>query len=157
LSDGGIAAYRLAAFSTLNIEKLVTIGSRWHVNDALLIKGILLKVTPESWKKKFPEMYNLYQRLNPEPDFDRLMQALVVMWLDQSAAGYPNEQLKQWTNPMLITRGDKDRLTSGKSAADLAGLLKNAMLLNIPFAGHVAFNDQPEIFKIALQQFLLTS
>src|SRR6266849_8656389 len=29
-SDGGIVAYRLASLTSLNITKLVTIGSRWH-------------------------------------------------------------------------------------------------------------------------------
>ena len=154
LSDGGITAYRLAVFSSLHIERLITMGARWHMNDAILIKGVLLKITPESWREKFPEMYTAYQKLNPEPNFNELMQALLAMWLDEGESGYPNEQLKQLACSLLIVRGDKDNLLSRKSAAGLADLLKNAVLLNIPFAGHVAFVDQPEIFKISLQQFL---
>jgi pimeloyl-ACP methyl ester carboxylesterase len=153
-SDGGITAYRLAAFSILNIEKLVTIGSRWHVNDALRSEELFLKLTPESWENKFPETVTLYQKLNSEPDFDHLFSEVIGTWLDKGESGYPNEQLKQLACPLLIVRGDQDHLISGKSVAELAGLVKNAMLLSIPFAGHAAFKDQPEIFKILLQQFL---
>ncbi|MDB5133906.1 MAG: putative hydrolase, alpha/beta fold family [Mucilaginibacter sp.] len=153
-SDGGITTYRLAVFNPLNIEKMVTIGSRWHVNDALRSEELFLKLTPESWKNKFPEMVTLYQKLNPEPDFDHLFSEVIGMWLDKGKSGYPNEQLKQLACPLLIVRGDQDHLISGKSVADLAGLVKNSMLLSIPFAGHAAFKDQPEIFKISLQLFL---
>jgi len=153
-SDGGIVAYRLAAFSDLSIEKLITIGSRWQVADALRTKDLFLKITPESWKNKFPWMYELYQKLNPEPDFDKLTKDLIAMWLDESLSGYPNMQLKKFEGSTLIVRGDADHLTTAKSLAELSRILKNAMLLNIPFAGHAAFIDQPEIFKIAVKQFL---
>jgi pimeloyl-ACP methyl ester carboxylesterase len=154
LSDGGVTAYRLATYSIINIEKLVTIGSRWHLNDALLTESLFLKMTPDGWKTKFPATYTLYQKLNPEPDFNKLFSALIAMWLDKGHSGYPNEQLKHIACSLLIVRGDKDHLISRKSVAELAGLVENSMLLNIPFTGHVAFADQPEIFKISLRKFL---
>jgi len=154
LSDGGITAYRLAASGVFKIEKLVTVGSRWHINDALITEDLFLKISAESWKKKFPGTFTLYQKLNPEPDFDRLFSSLIAMWLDMGNSGYLNEQLKNLTCDLLIVRGDQDHLLSRKSAANLAGLVENSMLLNIPFAGHVTFADQPEIFSISLGEFL---
>ncbi len=153
-SDGGIAAYRLAAFSNLEIEKLITIGSRWQLSDALRTRELFLKITPESWKNKFLWTYDLYQKLNSEPDFDKLTKEIISMWLDEGPSGYPNICLKNFEGATLIVRGDADHLVTLTSLAELAGILKNALLLNIPFAGHAAFIDQPEIFKIALQQFL---
>lgn len=153
-SDGGIVAYRLAAFSSLEIDRMVTIGSRWHYNDALLTKNIFLKITPESWKAKFPDTYITYQKLNPEPDFEKLTKSVTGMWLDESPSGYPNEQLKSFTDPLLIVRGHNDHLLSLKSVTQLTELVKNSTLFNIPFAGHATFTDQAEMFKIALRQFL---
>ena len=56
-SDGGIAAYRLASLTSLNIEKLVTIGSDWHFKNTESMREIYLKITGESWRKKFPATY----------------------------------------------------------------------------------------------------
>ena len=72
LSDGGIVAYRIASLTSLNILKLVTIGSRWHIKNTQPSRELFLNVTGESWRKKFPQTYEDYQRLNPEPNFDVL-------------------------------------------------------------------------------------
>jgi hypothetical protein len=55
---------------------------------------------------------------------------------------------------LLIVRGDDDHLISRAAVVELSGLVENSRLLNIPFAGHVAFEDQRDIFMIALHQFL---
>ena len=154
-SDGGIVAYRLAALTSLNIEKLVTIGSRWHLKNTEPSREIFSRVTGESWRNKFPATYDAYQKLNPEPDFDLLAQAVVKMWLDSSSSGYPNEAVKNISRPLLIVRGDDDHLSSREAVVELSGFVKDSTLLNIPFAGHVAFEDQKEVFMIILNEFLL--
>jgi pimeloyl-ACP methyl ester carboxylesterase len=153
-SDGGIVAYRLATYSSLYIEKLVTVGSRWNINDALLSREMFLKITPENWRVKFPDTYANYQRLNPEADFNTLTASIIKMWLDTTEAGYPNENVDHINCPTLIVRGDKDHLLTGKSVAELRGLIKNSALLNIPFAGHGVFQDQLTIFNDMLNQFM---
>jgi pimeloyl-ACP methyl ester carboxylesterase len=153
-SDGGIAAYRLASLTSLKIEKLVTIGSRWHLKNVETARNLLSNVTGESWKTRFPDTHETYQKLNPEPDFDRLAQAVVNMWLDSNPSGYPNEAVKNISCPLLIVRGDDDHLISRETVFELAGIVKNSKLLNIPFAGHAAFEDQKEIFLICLNEFL---
>jgi pimeloyl-ACP methyl ester carboxylesterase len=153
-SDGGITAYRLASLTSLNVEKLVTIGSRWHLKDIEPTRAMFSKITGESWRKKFPSTYDAYQKLNPEPDFTQLAQAVVQMWLDSNSSGYPNEAVKNISCPLLIVRGDDDHLSSREAVVELSGLVKNSTLLNIPFAGHVAFEDQKDIFLICLNQFL---
>lgn len=153
-SDGGIAAYRLAALTSLNIEKLVTVGSRWHLKNTEPTRELFLKITGQSWRKKFPATYDVYQELNPEPDFDLLAQSLVNMWLDSTSSGYPNEAVKNIRCPVLIVRGDDDHLLSGEALIELSGFMNNCRLLNIPFAGHAAFEDQKEIFMMSLNGFL---
>ena len=152
-SDGGIVAHRLASLTSLKIEKLVTIGSRWHVKNTEPARELFLKITGESWRKKFPATYDAYQRLNPEPNFDFLAQSLINMWLDENSSGYPNEAVKSISCPLLIVRGDDDHLISKKTSVELSGIVKGSRLLNIPFAGHAAFEEQKEIFIISLNQF----
>ena len=153
-SDGGIIAYRLASLTTLKIEKLVTIGSRWHSKYLEQSREILSRVTGESWRQKFPGTYDAYQKLNPAPDFDSLARAIVPMWLDSSPSGYPDEAVKDISCPLLVVRGDDDHLVSREAVVELCGIVKNSTLLNIPFAGHVAFADQREVFMAILNRFL---
>ncbi|WCT10578.1 alpha/beta fold hydrolase [Mucilaginibacter jinjuensis] len=155
LSDGGIAAYHMAHAGKIHIDKLVTVGSRWHLDDALGSEEIFKKMSATSWKEKFPQTVELYERYNPAPDFENLFKKVVAMWLDKQPTGYLNETLKDLMMPVLIARGDADHLTARKSLAALADLIKNAALFNIPFAGHVAFDEQAEIFRLGLKQFLL--
>lgn len=155
-SDGGIVAYRLAALTSLNIEKLVTIGSRWHLKNTEPTKEIFLKITGQSWKTKFPDTYAAYQKLNPEPDFDFLAESLVKMWLDANSSGYPNEAAANIACPLLIVRGDDDHLISRETVFELSRLVKSSRLLNIPFAGHAVFEEQKEIFMIILNEFFNT-
>lgn len=69
-SDGGITAGRIAASGALQIPKLVVAGVSLRLTEAS--QAIFDKVTPDSWKQKFPETFEAYQHLNPEPDFDRM-------------------------------------------------------------------------------------
>lgn len=153
-SDGGIVAYRLASQTSLTIEKLITMGSDWHFKNTEPIKEIFLNITAENWREKFPDMYNAYQKLNPTPNFDLLIQSIIQMWLDPGPSGYPNEAVEHISCPLLIVRGDEDHLVSRKAVFELSGLVENSRLLNIPFAGHVAFKDQKEIFMMNLNEFL---
>jgi pimeloyl-ACP methyl ester carboxylesterase len=152
-SDGGIVAYRLASFSNLKIDKLVTIGSRWHWKNADATKDILQSLTAESWKNRFPDTFEMYQRLNPEKDFEKLAKSLVKMWLDDGVTGYPNNSIEKFMSPMLIIRGDNDPLIGLNDIFELKRAVKNSSVLNIPFAGHAAFISQKEIIKISLRSF----
>jgi pimeloyl-ACP methyl ester carboxylesterase len=153
-SDGGIIGYRLAAFSDLKIEKLVTIGSRWHYNNVNDTRDILQSVTGEGWKNKFPATFENYQKLNPEPDFEKLAVSLVRMWLDPEPSGYPNEHIQKFTGQLLIIRGDNDPLLPLQAVIELKESVKNSSLLNVPFASHAAFATQAGIMKISLGHFL---
>ncbi len=54
---------------------------------------------------------------------------------------------------MLVVRGDNDPLTSLDSMASLRAKVDNASFLNIPFAGHVAFDEAPDMFLQAVGKF----
>ena len=145
-------AYRLACFTTLKINKLVTIGSRWHSQNAIETKEILGKVTVGLWKERHPKMIENYEQLNPEPDFERLTIQLVNMWLTESS--YPNENVKNIRAGTLIIRGDKDNLIKRNFVFELAGHISHSNLSNIAFAGHLVYTEEPEILMATINRFL---
>lgn len=153
-SDGGIVAYRIATSKKVQVEKLITLGASWSNNDVLVAEEMITTITPESAKEIFPENYQRYQQLNSAPNFDLLIQSVVAMWLDRTDTGYPNERVQEITAKTLLIRGDNDFLVSLESLAELKGKIKDVSLLNVPFAEHVVYEEQPEIVEIILKQFL---
>lgn len=152
-SDGGVLAYRLAISNSSRISKIITIGADWESPRGEL-KALLSSVTADRWSKKFPESVSLYNKLNPEPDFDRLVKTSVSMWLDTSESGYPGQSLREIRCSTLMIRGDEDHFMPRDCIARVDQLLPAAKVLNIPFAGHMAHLDQPEAVGKIINQFL---
>jgi pimeloyl-ACP methyl ester carboxylesterase len=156
-SDGGVLGYRLAAHSgegLVNVDQLVTIGASWRLEAGNPVVQVLAGITAEWWKAKFPESHAAYQRLNPQPDFERLAHLVVQMWLDTSASGYPGTAVESIACPTLVVRGQQDQLFPLEEAVRLVGLIEDSRLLNILSAGHAAFADRKEMFRGALLEFL---
>ena len=145
-SDGGIVAYRYASRQDPRLEKIVTVGAGWEISKKDPAWGMLSGMTGQVWKERFPQSYESYMRLNPEHDFDRFARAVVAMWTDLSPEGRPGALMAQIKNEMLIVRGDNDPLTTIDSLAKLCGITEGVHILNIPFAGHAAFDDAPDVF-----------
>jgi pimeloyl-ACP methyl ester carboxylesterase len=153
-SDGGIVGYRLMASEAVAVTKLATIGAPCELKADDPVRAIYTKVTGESWRIKFPASYESYQRLNPEPDFGRLVTSSVHMWLDSTPSGYPAEVVDRLKGEVLILRGDDDHLFTRQAAVDLANQIKRSVFANIPFAGHAAHEDQPDIVLHSVVEFL---
>ncbi len=151
-SDGGIVAYRLATYADLKINKLITMGSRWHKDNVAETKNILSAVDAKKWREKFPEMVKGYEKLNPQPAFDNLTTQVVNMWL--IADSYPDKDIENIKADTLIIRGDKDHLVKRNFVFEAAEAIKNSNLSNIPFAGHAVHIDQTEITTITINKFL---
>jgi pimeloyl-ACP methyl ester carboxylesterase len=151
-SDGGIVGYRFAINQPSRVERLITIGGPCSLPDDTA--AILESVTAESWSGKFPESVAAYQKHNPQPDFAAFVAASKKMWLDESAAGYPGRGVKAIRCPTLIVRGDQDPLFSLPEAVELRTLIPSSQLLNLPEAGHVAFDDSRQMCLLGVRQFL---
>lgn len=153
-SDGGITGLRLAATNAFKIDRLVTIGAHWTLKVDDPTRKIYEGVTPEAWRDMFPEECETYEQLNPKPEFVKLINALVTMWLDNSEQGYPQETVREIKVPLLVMRGDDDQLVSRENAVELANRVNGAIFSNIPFADHVAHVDQPEWVTSMVNVFL---
>lgn len=150
-SDGGIVGLRLAR--RLNLKRLVVIGAQHRLTEDHRKLKLLAGVTGESWRKKFPETYELFQRVNPQPDFNRLAERAVAMWLDAGPTGHPGD-VSAIQCPALLVRGDDDHLVDLPVVAEMRGQIQGSHFLNVPFAGHVAYAEQPEMFASGFRAFL---
>ncbi len=153
-SDGGVVAYRYAAGKDTRLQKVVTVGASWEMNEHEPCWEMISGMTGEAWKGMFPASYDTYMRLNPKPDFDTFSRSVVAMWTDLSTGGHPEESMRDIASDMLVIRGDNDFLTNLESMARLKAMTEKANFLNIPFAEHVAFDESPEIVLRAMGKFL---
>lgn len=154
-SDGGIVGYRMAAQSPAQVEKLLTLGSQWRLEEDDPSIADLKGLTSGMWCEMFPESVAYYEKINPQPDFDGLVKEVVSsLWLDTQETGYPQESVRDIKSPLLIARGDEDHLLSLEEAVQLRKRVEGASFLNIPFAGHAAHEDSTDIFVEAVRQFL---
>lgn len=153
-SDGGIAALRMGVSGKVLLDRLVVVGTTWHAKNLASSRRFLEEVTAESWKAKFPETVETYERLNPEPDFARLVFAVVPGWLDEGPSGHPGDAVARIESQVLVVRGDDDHLAAATDAVELRDVLPRGYYLSIPFGGHVAYEDAPEVFLPALKRFL---
>lgn len=153
-SDGGVVAYRYAAEKDNRLQKVVTVGASWEMNEKEPCWEMISGMTGETWKGMFPASYDTYMRLNPKPDFDTFSRNVVTMWTDLSTDGHPGENMRDIVADMLVIRGDNDFLTNLESMARLKSMTEKVNFLNVPFAEHVAFDESPEIVLGAMGKFL---
>lgn len=153
-SDGGIVGLRLAASHPARIDKLVTIGANWTLAADDPPYARYAAVTASQWRCRFPESVDRYQALNPSPDFETLAAAIVTMWLDLDADGYPGERIRDIRCELLVVRGDEDPLVSRRHALDMADRVKGARLANLPFVGHSPHEERPAWVLALLERFL---
>ena len=155
-SDGGIVAYRIAARHKVTVKKLITLGASWSERDVMKAEGMLKSITPDSAREIFAGNFARYQQINPEPDFDTLVQSAVAMWLDTTRTGHPNECVKDISAKTLLIRGDHDFLVSLESLTELQNKIAGSSFMNVPFAEHAVYEEQPQAIEMMLRQFLHT-
>lgn len=154
-SDGGIVGYRLAAHHGARVTSLVAVGAQWRLDPSDAAYGMLGGLTAEMWDSMFPESRGRYESVNPEPDFERLVQRAVELWTDLTPTSYPGDRVRHIAAPTLVVRGDSDPLLSLAEVAALQACLPGASVFNLPFAGHEAHRDSPHLFLQVVEDFLL--
>ncbi len=153
-SDGGIVASRMAAQTPARVASLVCVGAQWKLDVDGHVFEMLRGVTAEMWREMFPETADYYGAVNPAPDFDALVPAVVAMWTDQSESGYPNADIANITSPILVVRGDGDPLLSLQEAVEMVATVPGASFFNVPFAGHEVHKEAPELFCAVVNPFI---
>ena len=153
-SDGGIVAYRIAAQYPARVTSVVTVGASCKLDATGPVFEMLNGLSADMWGEMFPDSVEYYNAVNPAPNFDALVPAVVGLWTDQSAAGYPGAGIADITAPTLIVRGDTDPLFSLDEAAEVRERIAGANFLNAPFAGHEVHKDASDLFVAVVNDFL---
>lgn len=65
-----------------------------------------------------------------------------------------DDELRQLRIPVLVVHGDRDEYVPAECALHLASTLPNASLAVLPGAGHLAYQDCPDVFDLLLLRFL---
>lgn len=153
-SDGGIVALRLAASRAVQSEFVIAVGAHWVLPENDPARQIYQTITLEKWRAMFGSQISVYNMENPDPDFDKLFTAATQMWLGCDEDAYPGASVKNIHCPLLVVHGDDDMLVSRQQAFDLTEQVKDARLLNLPFAKHTLLEDMPESVLPFLQHFI---
>lgn len=153
-SDGGIVGLRLAAQHPELARALVTVGAQWRLEAGGPVDQMLRGLTAEMWTEMAPDSVRHYEAVNPAPDLPRLVQAVIGLWTDVSASGYPGPEVGRIQAPCLLVRGDGDPLLSLQELAGMQALLEAANVFNVPFSGHEVHRDAPDALRPVLRRFL---
>ena len=153
-SDGGIVGYRMAADNPDKVKQLITLGSQWRLEPGDPSIKHLQNLTSEFWIENFADDVARYNKSNPQPNLNLLVDKVKSVWLDTSASGYPNESVTRIICPTLVMRGDNDFLFSLQEAQLLIEKLADSSFMNIPFTQHEAYKEYPEVVGLVMNKFL---
>ncbi|WP_028696423.1 alpha/beta fold hydrolase [Pseudomonas cremoricolorata] len=153
-SDGGIVGLRLAAAGALKVDKLVCIGAHWALPKHDPTRALYQRISAEAWREMFPEEVARYEALNPQANFERLLEAVRGMWLASDASGYPGDSVRQIKAEVLVVRGDDDPLVSRGNVVELTERVAGARLFNLPFAEHSLHESATADLLPTLRHFL---
>lgn len=154
-SDGGIVALRLAARADSRVSRVVGIGTHWQLPEDDPVRRDFEQITPTRWAEDFPDTVADYLKLNPEPDYERFARAVLEMWLDSDATGYPCENVRSIRCKVMMVRGEDDPYLSKQAMGAMTQLVPQAVLHNVPHAGHAVHDDQRELFLRAFEAFFV--
>ncbi len=117
--------------------------------------GALVLIAPQyKMPKKLLWLQNLVFRLMPESQFRQtgFQKADFVALCKTAAALDFSASLEKVSCPTLIVCGEKDGANK-KAAGELAAILDNAVLKEVPGAGHQVNTQSPEALAALLEEF----
>ena len=117
--------------------------------------GALVLIAPQyKMPKKLLWLQNLVFRLMPESQFRQtgFQKADFVALCKTTAALDFSASLEKVSCPTLIVCGEKDGANK-KAAGELAAILDNAVLKEVPGAGHQVNTQSPEALAALLEEF----
>jgi pimeloyl-ACP methyl ester carboxylesterase len=154
-SDGGTVGLILAAKYPAKVRALAADGAHFRKTG----RGGLTPRTIEWFKTLTPAMVEQwggarqsYERLNPEPNWDRFVAKIKELWLSET--NLTDEDLKAIRCPVLISHGDKDTFVSLADVVWMYEQIPHANLYVAPDGSHSHPREQIEAFGPILLRFL---
>ena len=132
-SDGGYAAYKLAALYPKTVKKLIVIGAA----DRPAGRAEKVHYTSQELLKNARAYFELRLAMMPQPDrWNEILSELNKLYNDQIVS---KETFTRIKCPVLVMSGDADDGHPIDAVASVAKMIGNAQLSIIPGCHHVVF------------------
>ena len=153
-SDGGITLLYFALRRPERVRSLVLAGAQYTNDERTL--ALLAKMAPERVQARLPEWAATLARLHDthhQPGYwQELMRQMMPLWPRQPDLSL--EQIGRIDAPTLLIAGERDGFGHPEMQVAMRRAMPRAELCILPAAGHNVMNDQPELFRIAVLDFL---
>ena len=149
-SDGAYTAYKVAAMYPELVDRIVAIGA------GTLKKGYFSgEMKLEDMRKIDPEYIDFEQQIRPEPNrTQEFYDSYMKFWNGMSVG---KEVFSKIKCPVLLMVGDEDDHAPVVTVLEAHQLIPNSRLCVIPKAWHSAFNDNYDVVRPAILQFVTAS
>ena len=153
-SDGGITLLGFALRYPARVRSLILAGAQ-YTNDERTFQ-LLAKMTPERISARLPEWAAQLEQLHDAyhtPGYWReLLNQMRPMWSVEP--NYTPEQIARIEAPTLLIAGERDNFGHIDQQVVMRRAIPHSELCILPAASHAVMNDQPELFQLAVLDFL---
>jgi pimeloyl-ACP methyl ester carboxylesterase len=153
-SDGAITLLYVALRHSERIRSLILAGAQYTNDERTL--ALLAKMTPERIPVRLPEwaaqLAELHDTHHGPGYWQQLMRQMQPLWHIQPDLTL--EQLAEIAAPTLLIAGERDGFGHIEQQVSMRRAIPHAELCILPVAGHYVLNDQPELFQLAVLDFL---
>lgn len=146
-SDGAYTAYKLAAMYPELVERVVAIGA------GTLKKGYFSgEMKIEDLQKVDPEFMEIELQIRPEPERTQEFYDSYMKFWNKMSVG--EEVFSKIKCPVLLMVGDEDDHAPVVTVLEAHQMIPNSRLCVIPKAWHGCFNDNYDVSRPAILQFI---
>jgi pimeloyl-ACP methyl ester carboxylesterase len=153
-SDGAITLLYFARRHPARIRSLILAGAQYTNDERTL--ALLAKMTPERIPVRLPEwaarLAQLHDTHHGSGYWQQLMRQMQPLWPVQPDMTL--DQLAEIAAPALLIAGERDGFGHIDQQVAMRRALPHAELCILPAAGHYVLNDQPNLFQLAVLDFL---
>ena len=148
-SDGAYTAYKVAAMYPERVERVVAIGA--GTLEAGYFSG---EMKVEDMQKIDPEFMKFESQIRPEPERTQEFYTKYMDFWSRMSVG--EEVFGKIKCPVLLIVGDEDDHAPVATVLKAHQMLENSRLCVVPKAYHGAFNDNYDVVRPAILQFVTT-
>ncbi|MDO8999824.1 MAG: alpha/beta hydrolase [Bacteroidota bacterium] len=152
-SMGGYVALNLARRSPSNINKIVTLGTKFNWNKEVVDKEIKM-LDPEVMQNKVPAFAKALEVMHGK-NWKELLSKTAELMKDISLKNYLNsESLRTIQNKTLVCVGDRDQMVTFEETVGVYKILPNANMCMLPNTKHPIQQLNVDLFAQIVRSFL---
>lgn len=137
-SMGGYVALHLAATQPALVDKIITLGTKFHWDPATALKETKL-LQPDTMLEKVPAFANALEKMHTPNNWKVVVEKTAAMMLEMGAHNpLQADDFKNITIPVLLLLGDRDRMVSFEETIQVYKLLPDAGFGVLPHTPHPA-------------------